>query len=310
MVATGSLDGRVAVITGSTRSIGRAIAEAFLADGATVVISGRSELKGKQALEEMDAGDRAVFHPCDANSQEDIEGLADFAAERFGRLDIWVNNVGGTSGFAPIHELSDEAWNDALKLNLNAYFYGTRRALPKMLAGGWGRIINISSVEGKQANKPAISHYITNKHAIHGLTKATAFEYGTQGITCNAICPGAVDTDLMRAAGRRGRGRGHLVRGVAGPLRRARRHQADHHRGADRRCRLAARERRGRGHHRHADQRRRRNGAVVSEGTDGGRPIAMKHWITDWQRSDDCPTTPGPTRARPCRSRPVRWAGP
>lgn len=70
-----------------------------------------------------------------------------------------------------------------------------------MLAGGWGRVINISSVEGKQANKPAISHYITNKHAIHGLTKATAFEYGTQGITCNAICPGAVDTDLMRAAG-------------------------------------------------------------------------------------------------------------
>ena len=99
MVATGSLDGRVAVITGSTRSIGRANAEAFRADGATGVDSGRSVTKGKQA------------------------------------------------------------------------------------------------------NKPAISHYITNKHAIHGLTKATAFEYGTQGITCNAICPGAVDTDLMRAAG-------------------------------------------------------------------------------------------------------------
>lgn len=101
MVATGSLDGRVAVITGSTRSIGRAIAEAFVADGATVVISGRSEIKGKQALEEMGAGDRAVFHPCDANSQEDIEGLADFAAERFGRLDIWVNNVGGSSASPP-----------------------------------------------------------------------------------------------------------------------------------------------------------------------------------------------------------------
>jgi NAD(P)-dependent dehydrogenase (short-subunit alcohol dehydrogenase family) len=201
MVATGSLDGRVAVITGSTRSIGRAIAEQFLADGATVVVSGRSEVKGKQALEEMGAGDRAVFHPCDANSQEDIEGLADFAAERFGRLDIWVNNVGGSSGFAPIHQLSDEAWHDALRLNVNGYFYGTRRALPKMLENGWGRIINISSVEGKQANKPGISHYITNKHAIHGLTKATAFEYGTQGVTCNAICPGAVDTDLMRAAG-------------------------------------------------------------------------------------------------------------
>ncbi|MFE9442180.1 SDR family NAD(P)-dependent oxidoreductase [Streptomyces sp. NPDC006602] len=201
MVATGSLDGRVAVITGSTRSIGRAIAEAFLADGATVVLSGRSEVKGKQALEELQAGDKAVFHACDSSSQADIEALVDWTVERFGRLDIMVNNVGGTEGFAPVHQLSDEAWHKALDLNLNAYFYGTRRALKPMLDGGWGRVINISSVEGKQANKPAISHYITNKHAIHGLTKATAFEYGTLGITCNAICPGAVDTDLMRAAG-------------------------------------------------------------------------------------------------------------
>ncbi|WP_326573217.1 SDR family oxidoreductase [Streptomyces sp. NBC_00487] len=201
MVATGSLDGRVAVITGSTRSIGRAIAEAFLADGATVVLSGRSEIKGKQALEELQAGDKAVFHTCDSSRQSDIEALVDWTVERFGRLDVMVNNVGGTEGFAPVHELSDEAWHKALDLNLNAYFYGTRRALRPMLEGGWGRVINISSVEGKQANKPAISHYITNKHAIHGLTKATAFEYGTMGITCNAICPGAVDTDLMRAAG-------------------------------------------------------------------------------------------------------------
>jgi 3-hydroxybutyrate dehydrogenase/3-oxoacyl-[acyl-carrier protein] reductase len=201
MVATGSLDGRVAVITGSTRSIGRAIAEAFLADGATVVLSGRSELKGKQALEELRAGDKAVFHACDSSRQSDIEALVDWTVERFGRLDVMVNNVGGTEGFAPVHQLSDEAWHKALDLNLNAYFYGTRRALKPMLEGGWGRVINISSVEGKQANKPAISHYITNKHAIHGLTKATAFEYGTMGITCNAICPGAVDTDLMRAAG-------------------------------------------------------------------------------------------------------------
>ncbi|MCP2242374.1 SDR family NAD(P)-dependent oxidoreductase [Lentzea aerocolonigenes] len=201
MVATGSLDGRVAVITGSTRSIGRAIAEAFLADGATVVLSGRSDVKGKQALEELQAGEKAVFHACDSNSQADIEALVDWTVERFGRLDIMVNNVGGTEGFALIHELGDEAWHKALDLNLNAYFYGTRRALKPMLEGGWGRVINISSVEGKQANKPAISHYITNKHAIHGLTKATAFEYGTLGITCNAICPGAVDTDLMRAAG-------------------------------------------------------------------------------------------------------------
>jgi NAD(P)-dependent dehydrogenase (short-subunit alcohol dehydrogenase family) len=97
--------------------------------------------------------------------------------------------------------MSDEAWANALSWNLNAVFRATRRALPTMIANGWGRIINISSVEGKQANKAVISHYITNKHAINGFTKATAFEYGTQGITCNALCPGAVETDIMREAG-------------------------------------------------------------------------------------------------------------
>jgi NAD(P)-dependent dehydrogenase (short-subunit alcohol dehydrogenase family) len=196
-----SLQGRIALVTGSTRSIGRGIAEALLAEGATVVLSGRSDVKGKEALTEIDAGDRAAFHACDSRVQGEIEELVDWTVEQYGRLDIMVNNAGGTHGFAPIHELSDEAWDDALAFNLNAYFYGTRRALRPMLAQQWGRIINISSVEGKQANKPYISHYVTNKHAIHGLTKATAHEYGTQGITCNAICPGAVDTDQMRAAG-------------------------------------------------------------------------------------------------------------
>jgi NAD(P)-dependent dehydrogenase (short-subunit alcohol dehydrogenase family) len=198
---TSTLDGRVAVITGSTRSIGRAIGETLLAAGATVVLSGRSETKGKEALEEIGAPDRAFFHPCDATRQDDIEGLVDWTAQRFGRLDILVNNAGGSTGFAMLHELSDEAWQHALNFNLNAYFWGTRRALPHMLAGGWGRVINISSVEGKQVKKPMIAHYVTNKHAIHGLTKATACEYGAQGITCNAICPGAVETDLMREAG-------------------------------------------------------------------------------------------------------------
>ena len=84
---------------------------------------------------------------------------------------------------------------------LNATFWGTRRALQDMQPRQWGRIINISSVEGRQANKSAVSHYITNKHAINGFTKAVAFEYGPLGITCNAICPGAVETDLMTNTG-------------------------------------------------------------------------------------------------------------
>jgi NAD(P)-dependent dehydrogenase (short-subunit alcohol dehydrogenase family) len=195
------LDKRVAVITGGSRGIGRGIAEKFLAEGAAVVIGGKSQDKGLRAIEEMGVGDRATFLQCDVRREEDVNNLVDEAAKRYGSADILVNNAGGSDRWALVHELSDEAWQNALDLNLNAVFWGTRRALGYMLERGWGRIINISSVEGKQANKPAVSHYITNKHAINGFTKAVAHEYGPQGITCNAICPGAVETDLMMEAG-------------------------------------------------------------------------------------------------------------
>jgi NAD(P)-dependent dehydrogenase (short-subunit alcohol dehydrogenase family) len=195
------LDKRVAVITGGTRGIGRGIAEAFAAAGAAVVLGGRSQAKGDQALGELGIGDRAMFVACDVRRREDVENLVDQAAGRYGSADIMVNNAGGSDRFAPVHEMTDEAWLNALDFNLNAVFWGSRRALRYMLERGWGRIINISSVEGKQANKSAVSHYITNKHAINGLTKAVAFEYGTKGITCNAICPGAIETDTMRELG-------------------------------------------------------------------------------------------------------------
>jgi NAD(P)-dependent dehydrogenase (short-subunit alcohol dehydrogenase family) len=195
------LDKRVAVITGGSRGIGRGIAEKFLAEGAAVVIGGKSQDKGLRAIEEMGVGDRATFVQCDVRREEDVNNLVDEAAKRYGAADILVNNAGGSDRWALVHELSNEAWQNALDLNLNAVFWGTRRALGYMLERGWGRIINISSVEGKQANKPAVSHYITNKHAINGFTKAVAHEYGPRGVTCNAICPGAVETDLMKEAG-------------------------------------------------------------------------------------------------------------
>jgi len=195
------LEKRVAVITGGSRGIGRGIAEAFAAQGAAVVISGKSQTKGEQALDEMGAGDRAMFVQTDVRQQADVNNLIDQAAKRYGGVDILVNNAGGSDRFALVHEMTDEAWQNALDFNLNAAFWGTRRALRYMLERGFGRIINISSVEGKQANKPAVAHYITNKHALNGLTKAVAFEYGTMGITCNAICPGAIETDTMRELG-------------------------------------------------------------------------------------------------------------
>jgi 3-hydroxybutyrate dehydrogenase len=195
------LDGRVVAITGGTRGIGRGIAEAFLAEGAKVAISGRSKDKGQAALSEMGAGDCAHFIAGDVRVQADVEAFVDGTIERYGKIDILVNNAGGSSGFAPVSELSDEAWNEALNWMLNATFWATRRALPDMLSRGWGRIINMSSVEGKLINKATVSHYIVNKHAINAFTKVVAFENGPFGITSNAILPGAVETDLMTITG-------------------------------------------------------------------------------------------------------------
>lgn len=192
---------RVALVTAATSSLGRAMAEALLADGFLVVISGRSEARGRQAAAEMDASGRASFVACDALDQAQNEAMIDTVLDRHSRLDVLVNNAGGSSGFAPVHELSDEAWMQAFHWNVSSAFWTVRRAVPAMLANGFGRIINISSVQGKQANRSNASHYVTFKHALNGFTKAVALEYGRAGITCNAICVGAVETDLMRAAG-------------------------------------------------------------------------------------------------------------
>ena len=195
------LEGRVVAITGGTRGIGRGIAERFLAEGAKVAMNGRSPEKGQQALEEMQAGANAIFIAGNVMHQADVERFIDETAAHFGRLDILVNNAGGSTGFNLVGDLEDAAWNEALNWMLNATFWGTRRALRYMVPNKWGRIINISSIEGRQANISMASHYITNKHAINGFTKAVAFEYGTAGITCNALIVGPVETDLMLTAG-------------------------------------------------------------------------------------------------------------
>jgi 3-hydroxybutyrate dehydrogenase len=193
---------QVAVITASSRGMGRGIAEAFLAEGARVVISGRSSESGTKALAEIGAGDRAIQIPCDARVQTEVEALIDGAVAHFGRVDVLVNSAGGSDGFAPVHQLGDEAWTNAMDFILNSAFWATRRALQTMVTQGSGRVINISSIEGKLGNKANISHYVTAKHALNGFTKAVAFEYGRQGITCNAICPGAVETAAFAENGR------------------------------------------------------------------------------------------------------------
>jgi 3-hydroxybutyrate dehydrogenase len=194
------LEGKVAAVTGGTRGIGRAIAEAFVREGAKVVLNGRSEEKGKQAIKEMDAGEAVVFVAGDAKRREDCERVVDTAVEKFGRIDIMVNNAGGSSNHAPVVDLTDEALDDALRWILWSTFWCTRRSLQHMIPQKWGRIINVSSLEGK-CGKPGVSIYVTAKHAINGLTKSCAHEVGTLGITVNALCPGGIETDIMAEEG-------------------------------------------------------------------------------------------------------------
>ena len=196
----GELDGRVAAITGGTRGIGRAIAEAFLAEGAKVVINGTSAEKGAQAVAEMGGADNVLFVQGNAKVREDCERVVDAAVERFGRLDIMVNNAGGAEGHAPIADLTDEALEDALKWNFWSTFWCSRRAVNHMIPNGWGRIINISSVEGK-CGKPGLGIYVIAKHAVNALTKTMAQEVGTLGVTVNSLCPGIIETDIVKAQG-------------------------------------------------------------------------------------------------------------
>ena len=125
----GKLDGKVACITGGTRSIGRAMADAMLAEGAKVVVNGRDPAKGEKCLEEMGGGDNAGFFAGDASKQETVEGLVDFTIDRFGQLDICCLNSGGVQMTAPVAQMSDEEWQLEVDWNLNHVFWGMRRAL-------------------------------------------------------------------------------------------------------------------------------------------------------------------------------------
>lgn len=196
----GKLDGKVACITGGTRSIGRAMAESFIAEGAKVVVNGRNADKGAECLAEMDAGDNAAFYAGDASKQDAVEGLIDFTIEKYGQVDICCLNSGGVKNTAPVAQMSDEEWQLEVDWNLNHVFWGMRKVLNHMIPRESGRILVTSSVEGK-LGKPGIPGYAATKHAVNGLVKAAAQEVGPLGITVNSILPGLIETDIVRDTG-------------------------------------------------------------------------------------------------------------
>ncbi len=194
------LTGQIAGITGGTAGIGFGIAQAFVAQGAKVVLMARNADKGAAAVNALGGEDCAAFFAGDVMNQADVEGFVDAVVAQHGRIDVLVNNAGGAGDLLPLVELTDATFDETMKWNVYSTFWATRRALKTMLANASGRIINISSTEGK-VGKPVFTAYSTAKHAINGMTKALAQEVGTQGVTVNAICPGLIVTDIVKANG-------------------------------------------------------------------------------------------------------------
>lgn len=194
------LGGKVAVITGGTRGIGRQIAGKFVEHGASVVVTGRGRDAGERAEKELGVHGPALYVEGDVTSRSDAERMVDSAIGAYGRLDVLVNNAGGGAAFAPLAEMTDDAWHDTIALNLHSVFYATRRALSYLVPQGSGRIITISSMEGKHAD-PGMGPYAAAKHAVIGLMRSLAREVGPSGVTANCVCPGMVFTDLLRSQG-------------------------------------------------------------------------------------------------------------
>jgi NAD(P)-dependent dehydrogenase (short-subunit alcohol dehydrogenase family) len=198
-----SLQGKVAAITGGTRGIGLNIAEALLAEGAHVYICGRSESSLRQALSALGKGakrDRQVDGiPADAARYEDCRRFVQGAAERFGGLDVLVNNA-GIGIMKPVEQLMPEEWDATLHTNLSSVFYCSHEAIPLMRKRGGGYIFNISSLAGANAF-PGGGAYNASKFGLNGFSEALMQEVRYDGIRVSYIMPGSVDTDFGVAAG-------------------------------------------------------------------------------------------------------------
>ncbi|MGW8421200.1 MULTISPECIES: 3-hydroxybutyrate dehydrogenase [Comamonas] len=193
------LKGKTALVTGSTSGIGLGIAIALARQGANIVLNGFGDVEAPRA-QVLDAGKAAGievgYHGADMSKAADIEAMMKYAAAEFGRVDILVNNA-GIQHVAKVQNFPVEKWDAILAINLSSAFHTTRLALPAMQQANWGRIINVASVHGLVGSAEK-SAYVAAKHGIVGLTKVTALENATTGVTCNAICPGWVLTPLVQ----------------------------------------------------------------------------------------------------------------
>ena len=191
------LKGKVVLVTGSSKGIGRSIVAAFAREGCRVVINGRSQKELDAAAAEMRSGSSEIhIVVADVMQAEGAKLAVEETVRRFGTIHILVNNAGGIGRFASFEELSDQEWLDVLNLNVLSTVRVTRAALPYMQRQKWGRIINISSESGTQPD-PMMPHYNSSKAALNCLTKSLSKAYGKDGILINTVSPAFIRTPLV-----------------------------------------------------------------------------------------------------------------
>ena len=196
-----TLDGKRAIVTGSTQGLGLTVANKLAAAGSDVMLHGLADAKTGEALRaslEQQHGVRAWFSDADLRTRAAVERLFGDAAAAMGGCDILVNNAVARHA-APIESFDPSAWDDAIAVNLSAAFHLTRLAVPGRRARGWGRIVNVSSIYGLIGASDRAG-YVTTKTALIGLSRAVALETVSGGITCNAVCPGTIETPVHAAS--------------------------------------------------------------------------------------------------------------
>ncbi|MBX7219063.1 MAG: SDR family oxidoreductase [Blastocatellia bacterium] len=193
-----NFQGKVAIVTGGTSGIGRATALAFAQAGAQVVVAGRREAEGAETVRLIQAaGGKGLFVKTDVSREADIENLVAQTVRTFGRLDFAFNNAGLEEIPTSLLEQTEAAYNQIMDVNVKGVFFSMKHEIAQILKSGGGAVVNNSSIAGLIGAFPGVGIYVASKHAVSGMTKTAALEFSKQGVRVNAVCPAAIETDML-----------------------------------------------------------------------------------------------------------------